>query len=183
MRLPFRGRFCSLAAASLLTGACGGRATGDHAPVGADGGQAGNAGGTAASSGQSGASAGIGGAGTAGTATGDIAIGGQGGALIVSSGGSTGGSGCTLDCASFGNDGCGSDCVATTAALDTCVVSATRSRTIHGVVFDCAALALGPNGYDFDAQSQLVLTGDACDALKTSVSHRIEIVLGCTLDK
>src|SRR5438034_3106170 len=69
MRLPFRGRFCSLAAASLLTGACAGRATGDQASVGG-GGEAGNTGGASSSH------SGTGGGGTAGTATGGIAIGG-----------------------------------------------------------------------------------------------------------
>jgi hypothetical protein len=54
---------------------------------------------------------------------------------------------------------------------------------IEGVIFDCASLDRGPNGYDVDAQSQLVLTGEPCAAVQASAPHRIEIVLGCPLDK
>ena len=179
MRLPFRGRFCSLAAASLLTGACGGRATADH--VGG-GGQAGSSGAPAASSGQAGANVTIGGAAFAagGSPTiGGTAAGSGGSDSIVSAGGSAGGA-CALPCAS-------SSCVScidieATAPADTCVISPTASR-VEGVRFDCVSLDQGPNGYDLDSQSQLVLTGDACDALQASAPHRIEVVLGCPLDK
>jgi hypothetical protein len=49
----------------------------------------------------------------------------------------------------------------------------------RSVRFDCKQLALGPNGYDYDALGHITLMGDTCDALHEDGPHRVTLVLAC----
>ena len=174
MWLPARTRVCSLAAsASLLTGACGGQfSTERQLPAGSN---AGNAG-----SGPSARSAGV-----SGAQGGSLAAGGSGGSMILIGGaGGTGGTsdgGCALDCSDTSY--CDS-CVATMGAADSCVLDVTANATPSQVVsFDCSYLSYGDDGFTVNELGQIVLTGEVCAALKTDAPHRIDVVLGCPLDK
>ncbi|HEY4157792.1 MAG TPA: hypothetical protein VGM29_06830 [Polyangiaceae bacterium] len=171
-----RSRVCSLATAGLLSAACGGTVSSNPQPVLS----AGNAGGAGASAGGAtsggsatgGASGGVatGGAGAAGS-------GGTGGIVIVEDAGPA----CSLDCGN--NDSC-LPCTVYTQPADGCTLTVPGSGApVQGVSFDCSPLSNDESGYTVDAQGQVVLMGEACDALKTSAPHRIDFVLGCSLDK